>query len=261
MPKAVLKADELCDDLLDMLSNGVKISEFKFHSIIKEINSATTQFTPPAQTVYLKALANAVYGRREVAIEYFEKALPYNYRVSDANFLAYLHDMGLLHKAVEVAEIISEKYLSSAIFLHAYEVNLILGRTNEALRYLDKYTKIAEKKRADALKEKAESIIGDSETFKKKSGLNDEEFAQLSSLAVKCLEHRDLKSGAMSFWENQVEGVNAFILSVKSDNPTLLCDLNFDIAMRMAEYDCFNGKNFTFWFETMKQEEPIIHAC
>ncbi|MBT0731012.1 hypothetical protein [Rosenbergiella nectarea] len=261
MPKAVLKADELSDDLLDMLRSGVEINEFRFHSIIKEINSAITQYTPPPQTAYLKALANAVYGRRDAAIEHFESAMPYSYRVNDANFLAYLHDVGLLHKAVEIAEKISGKYVSSSIFLHAYEVNLILGRTNRALQYLDQYTKLADKKDADALKEKAGSIIGDSEIFKKNAGLNDKEFAQLSSLAVKCLELRGLKSEAMSFWENHVEGVNAFILSVKNDDPTLLCDLNFDIAMRMAEYDCFNGKNFSFWFETMKQEEHFVHAC
>jgi tetratricopeptide (TPR) repeat protein len=258
MPKPALKADELGNQLLDMLMQERKLSEMSFYAILRDIDKLNDNSAGD----YLKALANAIYGRRDEAVSYFDKAMRHGDEVYDINYLIYLHDKGLVRKAVEVADLIGDKYISLILCLHAFETNLFLGKIDSALKYSSRYIKMAEPKDAQVMRDNASKAYSRINYFKELSGFNDNDFQLLSSLAVDVLEGKELKPRAMRFCVVKEENVNAYIISLPTNDAELISEINFEIAMKMAEHDSLLGKNFSFWFESEEEDlEAVIHAC
>lgn len=68
MPQLALKANEISNELVDILANKTELTEMQFYRYIKDIEKLHDNSSED----YLKALANAAYGRKDAAVAFLK---------------------------------------------------------------------------------------------------------------------------------------------------------------------------------------------
>ncbi|MFD2021164.1 hypothetical protein ACFSKS_04695 [Pseudocitrobacter faecalis] len=115
MPQLALKANEISIELIEMLTSKSQLSEMQFYRYLKDIE----KLRDGVSESYLKALANAAYGRKDVAVAFFEDALKHNNDVVAQNYIVYLNNYGTYQEVQEVVNRLTKVYGNRTMLSHA----------------------------------------------------------------------------------------------------------------------------------------------
>lgn len=251
MPRAELKANEIGSELIDLLLSNAQISEMRFYRYIKDIEKLNDK----ASEDYLKALANAAYGRKDTAVDFFEESLKQNNDIYAQNYIVYLNDHGSFIEVYELVNRLAKYYGSRTMVGHAWEVNLFMGDIEQALFYARKFISIVDEKEAEEMKSLAAKALEETDTFKKNSGLTDLDYKDLALRVANVMDKYNVKPVAVEFHSIPEERTSSYVMSVNTNSVDVLSDLNLEIAFSLAENDDFIGKNFSVWFEGIVKEK------
>ncbi|HCP1111186.1 TPA: hypothetical protein OF761_001593 [Escherichia coli] len=118
------KASVISAGLTKYLKDGVRIDDFNFRRMLREIEA----LRDPVSEDYLLALVYGAHGQVNEAIGFFERSLQVCHnKVVAKNFLVFLSDYGTLKKSFETSIKLAESFVSPFIYLQAYENSLFNG--------------------------------------------------------------------------------------------------------------------------------------
>ncbi|EOX9504191.1 TPA: hypothetical protein MC588_004404 [Citrobacter amalonaticus] len=245
MPQLALKANEISNELVDILANKTELTEMQFYRYIKDIEKLHDNSSED----YLKALANAAYGRKDAAVAFFEESLKQNNSLIAQNYIVYLNDYGTYTEVYEAVERLVDRFYTPTMVDHAWETNLFTGHIDKAIFYVEKLINMVDEKEADMLKNLAANALKQSRLFKRTTGISDHEFQDIAKRVVDVMDNHKVSPIAISFYAVPEEKTSSYVMSVNTLNPDVLSDMNLDIAFSLAENDGLIGKPFSVWFE------------
>lgn len=254
MPQAAPKSSQISNELIDMLMSRMSVSEMEFYRYIRDIEHLNDK----AAEDYLKALANAVYGRKEVAIAFFEEALKQNIDIIAQNYVVYLNDYGSYRQVQELVDRLVMQYRSKTMLGHAWETNLFMGEVNKAISYAEDFIKIVDAKEAEAMKQVAASALAETTLFKKNTGISDDDYVDIAVRVVDVMDAHRVSPVALSFHSIPEENTASYVMSVNTLDADILSDMNLDIAFSLAENDSLAGKKFSVWFEGTAEDSQRV---
>ncbi|MFP1871944.1 tetratricopeptide repeat protein [Lonsdalea quercina] len=245
MPQLALKANEISDELVDILATKTSITEMQFFRYLRDIE----KLRDSASEDYLKALANGAFGRKDEAVAFFEEALKQNNALIAENFIVYLNDYGSFREVDEAVNRLVEHFHSPTMLNHAWEANLFMGRISKALYYAEKLRRMSCEKEAELMMNLASSALEQSTCFQQATGLTDFELEDIADRAVDVMTNYKVNPVALYFCFVLEEKTSSYIMQVNTTDPEVLSDMNLDIAFSLAENESFIGKPFSVWFE------------
>ncbi|HCI6075089.1 MAG: hypothetical protein E6235_09240 [Anaerococcus vaginalis] len=254
MPKAAPKSNKIASELIDVLKAKVKIDEFTFRKYLREIDSLNDRFSDD----YLKALAYAAFGLKDDAVHFFEASLSWGVDTYAMNYAIYLSEFGTHKELREVVNRLITKYGSKTMLTFGWETNLFTGNIETALHYADRFIAIADEKDAEAMKNDAHGIAIESEKFRQKAGLTEDEYKDIAQKMIDVADNYGIRASSISFYFVAEEKTAAYILTLKTDDIDVIADMNIDIAFSLAENENLAGKRFSVWYRGTQEEE---NAC
>ncbi|MFE8049267.1 hypothetical protein [Brenneria goodwinii] len=250
MPQLALKANEISSELIDLLASKTSISEMQFFSYLRDIEKLRYS----AYEDYLKALANGAFGRKDVAVAFFEEALKQNNSLIAENFIVYLSDYGSFREVEEAVNRLVDRFYTPTMLNYAWEVNLFTGCIDKALYYAERLISMVREKEAELVKHLAATALAQSTLFKRTTGITDPEFQDIADRVVDVMANHKVNPVALSFCSIPEEKTSSYIMTVNTSDSDVLSDMNLDIAFSLAENDSFIGKPFSVWFEGRSED-------
>ncbi|MBM6605533.1 hypothetical protein JTF19_05055 [Enterobacteriaceae bacterium RIT814] len=252
MTQPATVADELSNTLIDMLTSRAEMPEMEFYRCIKKIENLQDHYSE----AYLKALANAVYGRFDDAVAFFETALNQEQDLVIAqNYIVYLFEYGSLKDVQELTNRVAEQFVSKTILSHAWESHLFTGEIEQALKYASRIIKITDGEEAEAMRQIASQALAETNYFKERAGLSDQEFKEIATCITSIMGAHKVRPVSIAFHSINEENTTAYVMTVESDDADLLAEMNMEVAFTLAGVDSLIGKNFSAWFEGGVREE------
>ncbi|AGN84939.1 hypothetical protein [Enterobacter sp. R4-368] len=251
MPQAELKANEIGSELIDLLQAKSSITEMEFYRYIKDIEKLKDRVSED----YLKALANGVYGRKDIAIDFFEASLKQNSDIFAQNYVVYLNDYGTFRETRDLVNRLVPQYGSRTMIGHAWETNLFMGDIDKALYFANKFISIVDESEGEKMSRIAASALKDTTEFKQTVGITDEDYKDLANRVVDVMDAYHVKPRVLEFFSVPEEQTSSYIMFVNSDDIDILSDMNLDIAFSLAENDNLVGKKFSVWFKGNIEED------
>lgn len=254
MPKAAPKSNKIASELIDVLRAKTKIDEFTFRKYLRDIDRLNDRFSED----YLKALAFAARGHKDDAVQFFESSLGCGVDTYATNYAIYLSEVGTHKELRDLVKRLISKYGSKTMLTFGWETNLFTGNIKTALHYADRFIAIADEKEAEAMKNDAYGIAIESEKFRNKSGLTEDEYKDVTQRMVDVADNYGVRASSISFYFVPEEKTAAYILTLKTDDVDLIADMNIDIAFSLAENESLAGKRFSVWYRGTQGE---ANAC
>ncbi|HGY1051622.1 TPA: hypothetical protein ACNUVO_004645 [Aeromonas salmonicida subsp. pectinolytica] len=233
------------DKLTPYIDSDVAIGELEFARIRREIRAL-----PGAdERALLNALALGAYQDVEGAKLAFENATQmYPSWVMFTNYKTYLKHIADYPKLDEVIYSLADSYESIGLVHHAVEHALWLNRDIEKYNhYLVKYMKYLNIEEQESALARFVPVLNDMTTCMERVGIGSQELSRLSNVVneVSALKRLSLQGNQIS-----VQGGNlTMVISVENADPEVLCDANFELAMKMAEDELVFDKSMTAFFK------------
>lgn len=246
MPQAVLKSQEISNELIDLLKSRTQIGEMRFYAYIRDIEKVSYG----ADKLFLKALANGAYGRKDESIRFFEDSLSQSLdALVVQNYIAYLSDYSAYLDVVDVVKRFANSFVSKAIVGYGWETSLFSGNLEEARVYAEKFIKISDAEEANAMRRLSSDMLSEAITFKDNAGLSDVQYKDVASRMLKVVDDHEVKPLAVGFHNVPEEGTSSCFMLVDTIDADVLSDMNLAVAFSLAENDGLVGKRFSVWFE------------
>ncbi|QNF13669.1 hypothetical protein FT670_03240 [Aeromonas jandaei] len=240
------KMNELMDKLTPYIDSNVAIGELELARIRREIKAL-----PEAdERALLSALALGAFQDVDGAKQAFEDAT-YRYPswVMVTNYKTYLKHVADYPKLDEVIYSFADRYESKGAVHHAVEHALWLNRDVEKYNYyLVKYMKYLNVEEQKSESARFVPVLNDMTSCMQRAGISAQELSRLSNVVheVSALKKLSLLSNQIS-----IQGGNlTMVVSVENAAPEVLCDANFELAMKMAEDELIYDKSMTAFFKS-----------
>ncbi|MDE9544770.1 tetratricopeptide repeat protein [Xenorhabdus bovienii] len=259
MIQPLLKADSLANELTDALKRGDSITEIELRRYLNDI----AKYSSGIQLAYLKALAYSLANKKDKAIEYFEIALQTPNTVYAGNYLAYIHYRGRFSERRELSQRLARQYESPSMCFMAYQVNIFHGDVSAAEEFYKKYIKLSQEKESDFLSKEFQDAKSKLQEFLDGSGLSEEQVAILASSIIEVIDANEVRVRGIEILSTKghEEKVNAYSMSVLTDDAELLANMNFELSYKLAEHDELSDKKFSAWIRGGKNEGKEIESC
>lgn len=167
------KASVISARLTKYLKDGVRIDDFSFRRMLREIEA----LRDPVSEDYLLALVYGAHGQVNEAIGFFERSLQVCHNeVVAKNFLVFLSDYGTLKKSFETSIKLAESFISPFIYLQAYENSLFMGKMALAEKYFQSYSKLFGDKEPEKMDNHLDEVVSQVESFKQRADLSGLEY-------------------------------------------------------------------------------------
>lgn len=173
------------------------------------------------------------------------------------NYAIYLSEFGTHKELREVVNRLITKYGSKTMLTFGWETNLFTGNIETALHYADRFIAIADEKDAEAMKNDAHGIAIESEKFRQKAGLTEDEYKDIAQKMIDVADNYGIRASSISFILQQKKNCGIYT-DVKTDDIDVIADMNIDIAFSLAENENLAGKRFSVWYRGTQEEE---NAC
>lgn len=248
------KMSELMDKLTPYIDSDVAIGELELARIRREI-----KVLPDAdERALLSALALGAYQDVEGAKRAFEDAAhKYPSWVMVTNYKTYLKHIADYPKLDEVIYYFADNYESKGSVHHAVEHALCLNRDIEKYNhYLVKYMKYLNVEEQKSESARFVPVLNNMTSCMQRVGISSQELARLSNVIheVSALKKLSLAGNQVS-----VQGGNlTMVVSVENADPEILCDANFELAMKMAEDEMVYDKPVTAFFKASMNNDAVI---
>ncbi|AML05812.1 TPA: hypothetical protein JLS89_004780 [Escherichia coli] len=240
------KASVISARLTKYLKDGVRIDDFSFRRMLREIEA----LRDPVSEDYLLALVYGAHGQVNEAIGFFERSLQVCHNeVVAKNFLVFLSDYGTLKKSFETSIKLAESFISPFIYLQAYENSLFMGKMALAEKYFQSYSKLFGDKEPEKMDNHLDEVVSQVESFKQRADLSGLEYELIFNNVANVMDSQKVHLSGMRFYNISEEKVNAIVFMTKSSDAEQIADMNIELAFSMAEHDCLVGKDFAVWFE------------
>ncbi|MBL0498409.1 hypothetical protein JD514_15125 [Aeromonas caviae] len=233
------------DKLTPYIDSKVAIGELELARIRREIKAL-----PDAdERALLNALALGAYQDVEGAKRAFEDAAHrYPSWVMFTNYKTYLKHIADYPKLDEVIYSLADIYESKGLVHHAVEHALWLNRDIEKYNhYFVKYMKYLNFEEQESESARFVPVLNDMTSCMQRVGIGSQELSHLSNVV-----HEVSALKKLSLLDNQisVQGGNlTMVISVENADPEVLCDANFELAMKMAEDELVFDKSMTAFFK------------
>lgn len=252
MIKAVPKAKEYGDTLIDILSSGQKLEEWELHTWIRDIKKLKDN----ANESYLLALSYAAGGKKEKAILHFEESL-FNDDdgVSATNYITYIAAEGDVDDYLKVSSKLADMYVSREMYGYAYYMHIHCGKIREAIEYAKKFIKVSPNGEDETMQQQSAYLESKLRDFKKYSKMSNAQFDLLSGAMAKIMRKHKVSSACYYFHTVREESVNAYVVTLTNVELNQVAQMNFELAFELADHDELLGMHVGAWFEIERFKE------
>ncbi len=245
---------ELMDKLTPYIESNVAIGELELARIRREIKV----LHDAEERALLNALALGAYQDVDGARRAFEHAAHmYPSLVILINYKTYLKHVADYPKLDELVYSFADSYESIELVRHAVEHALWVNRDIEKYNYFCvKYMKYLSVEEQASESARFVSVLNDLTSCMERVGIGTQDLSRLSNVV-----HEVSALKRLSLLDNQisVQGGNlAMVISVEKADPEILCDANFELAMRMAEDEMVYDKPMTAFFKASMNNDAMI---
>lgn len=256
MPQPLPKYVEINDELTDRLSSDDLLSEMEFYRYIKSIEALKDK----AMQNYLYAMVYAAYGIKEKAILFFEEAILSGIEIAPNNYLAYINNVGSYTEVKELAHRLAANHVGTQIYHTAYQSSLFSGDIEQATVYAKKYIKIADVKESQVMASALADATKETQKFKDKVGLSDDDFQKIAETAIQVLDHHKEKISGLAYQSTHEEPSYSYVVMLKSSDPEKIAEMNIDLAFALADCDQLTDKRFSAWFKGRETSENVSNT-
>lgn len=251
MPQAEPKANEIASELIDLLQDRTIISQMDFYRYIREIEKLNDKVSED----YLKALANGAFGRKDVAVAFFESSLSQNIDTFAQNYVVYLNDYGTFREKQNLVNRLMAQYGSRTMIGFAWETNLFMGDIEKAMHFADRFISIVTADEGEHMARIAAMALAETTKFKEAAGISDSDYQDLAVRTLDVLDLHQVQPVALEFFDIPEEQTSSYVMLVNTTDIEKLSDMNLDIAFSLAENENLVGKKFSVWFKGAPEEE------
>ncbi|MDA5483108.1 hypothetical protein PGS49_21040 [Yersinia intermedia] len=251
MPSPIPKTNEISQELTSRLDSGVTLQPMEFRRFVREIE----KIKDCREHDYLMALVNAANGAHDVALEWFQKALKHKEPIIAENYLVYLIKSHRHLEYVRESLSLAREYPGSIdINDKAFEGRLLLCDINGIEETSKKLISMLPREESEVIMENASLAINRSRNFVANAGMEDSDLVALNELLLKISGQANASPTNLDFFSMTEEGTNSIICSVDTNDADLLSEMNFNLAMSIADSDRFVGKKFSSWFRGSREQ-------
>lgn len=248
------KMNELMDKLTPYIDSNVAIGELELARIRRDI-----KMLPEAhERAMLTAFALGASLDVEAAKRAFEDAF-YMYPdvVTAINLKTYLKQVSDYPKLLEVVYSMADSYESIDFVRDAVEYSLLLSLDVDKYKYYRvkymKYLNIEQQKSEAA---RLDPVLHDMANCLERAGVSSQELSRMSEIVH---EVTHLKKLSLVGNQTSVRGGNlTMVVLVEHADPEVLCDANFELAMKMAEDEKVFDKSLTAFFKASIDHDAVI---
>ncbi len=255
MALAVPKTTELLRTLTSYIDEGHAIDTWAAAVVNREIAA----IEDPAARAMLNALRLGALGKEDEAVDSFDSALRvYCDPVIGLNFSTYLRRVGRYSSYVDLAYRLSELFEDPEIVSNACEAAYVtadLPRVHTFSMRLCKYVSSQTQDRVDIMSE-ADSFAKLLQNAERSMGVSPILVQKLASLSISVADrHRKMVSGSrVSIAEGQI----MVTVDVREADPEQLSDMNYELAMAIADNDELFDIPATAWFRGKNTEAKVV---
>lgn len=239
------KTNEISRELSSYIDDGKLLQPLEFRRYLREIEKIKDM----RAYEYLMAMVNGANGSHKAAMEWFEKALRHGEPVIAENYLVYLSKNFKYIDYVNESLALAEAYPGNIdIYRKALKGRIFSCDINGVERVAHELSRMLPAKEREDVMIQASNVIEQARKFAVSAGMDDDDLTALSEILLGIAEQAKATYSQLTYFSMVEEGTNALIFHVQTDNSDLLSEMNFDLAMTLANEDRFVGKKFSSWF-------------
>ncbi|RJL19355.1 hypothetical protein [Pectobacterium polaris] len=244
-PSPAKESKTIFDELTQCLYSDGILTEMQFFRYIKDIHALKDSQVEDC----LLAFANAAYGRKSEAINFFELAIDKTKNVLIAeNYVTYFETIGSFQDLSQLSLRMADAFEYKSLAKKAFSLSMLNGRIDLAKEYFAKCLKLCSDDEREVVRMEMSLMLEGATLFKERVGFTDDEFISFSEIVMRTFDAYNQKCSYAVYKLINEGPINNYTLSVDSDDVEVIADMNLSVAMAFAEHDEFLGKNFSVWF-------------
>ncbi|ELY2685041.1 hypothetical protein ACP26F_14565 [Franconibacter pulveris 1160] len=245
--------EQLASDLLDLLEKGDTLGEMEAARKMRQAKNIDS----PYFRIVVQALVTAAKGDREAAETQFKKYFSdFHSAVIGIGYAAYLFRIRKLSVYMDLClRLVSEFPFDAEVIQKCIPMLYLSGNAKECkAKAKIGAGQMNNEKLAEEFRMVGEKWAANIVAAQDASGASEAELKELSKTVMEILEQYKSYAANFYYYPMASDGTAALVAITDVVDPEKIAEMNFDLAMAIADKDELQESRLTAWFECDKSE-------